>query len=97
MSWTVTVAVDGIVAGTIYQFMTLATNTYGDSDLSDEVYIGVGSFPIKPSSVTKVLQESGQTYITVSWSQSSDTELPVIGYRLNINDGQGGSVYTPVQ
>jgi hypothetical protein len=45
MSWTVSVATDGIVSGTIYMFMTLATNTYGSSDFSDQLNAGVSSFP----------------------------------------------------
>jgi len=45
--------------------MTVATNAYGGSDYSDELNAGVSSFPAKPSPVSKVEDESGQTYITI--------------------------------
>lgn len=33
---------------------------------------------------------SGQTYITLQWVAVADTELPVLGYILNMDDGYGG-------
>jgi hypothetical protein len=41
-----------------------------------------------------VLSESTETQITLEWDTIADTELPVIGYVLRINDGVGGNVYT---
>lgn len=73
MTHTISVAVDGLVSGKVYKFMTVATNTYGSSDFSDELNVGVSSFPAKPNSVTKVVSESGQTFITLHWSTSADT------------------------
>jgi len=52
MSWTVSVSSDGLVSGTIYKFMTVATNAFGTSDFSDELNVGVSSFPAKPSPLT---------------------------------------------
>lgn len=43
------------------------------------------------------LAESGENHITVEWQQSADTELPVIGYTLRINDGVGGDVYSVIK
>lgn len=65
MTHTISVATDGLVSGKVYKFMTVATNTYGSSDFSDELNAGVSSFPAKPNPVTQVVSESGQTYITI--------------------------------
>jgi hypothetical protein len=51
-SHTLTVANDGIVAGLIYKLKYRATNVYGYSDFSEELNIGVTSFPAKPDPVT---------------------------------------------
>lgn len=34
--------------------------------------------------------------MTLEWDTVSDTEMPVIGYTLRMNDGLGGNVFTPV-
>jgi hypothetical protein len=52
MTHTISVSIDGLMSGKIYKFMTLATNTYGSSDFSDELNVGISSFPAKPSPVT---------------------------------------------
>jgi hypothetical protein len=59
MSCTLSVAADSLTSGTIYKFMTVATNAFGSSDYSDELNVGVSSFPAKPSPVTQVVTESG--------------------------------------
>lgn len=82
-----TVDDDGLTAGTIYKLRVLAVNLYGSSELSDEVNAGVSSFPGKPNPVTKLDLESSTSSITIEWETSLDTELPVIGYLLKINDG----------
>jgi hypothetical protein len=93
---TVTVAVDSLIAGTIYKFKYRAINLYGESDWSEELNAGVSSLPLQPNQVRKVESQSGETHITLEWDTSLDTELPVIGYSLKINDGVGGDVYTDV-
>lgn len=90
-----TVPSDGISQGQIYKFKYRAVNSYGESDYSDEVDGGISSFPATPSAPTKLQSESGETFITLQWAQSANTELPVIGYVLNMDDGYGGS-YTQV-
>ena len=82
-----TVVDDGLTAGVIYKLRVLAVNLYGSSELSDEVNAGVSSFPAKPQPPTKIDFESTQTSITLEWDVSADTELPVIGYILKMNDG----------
>lgn len=84
-----------ITAGQIYKFKVITVNELGPSDFSDEIDGGVSSFPGQPLSPTKVESDSGETYITLQWLASSNTELPVIGYVLNMDDGYGG-VYSVI-
>lgn len=88
LTYTVTSA-DGISPSTIYQFRASAVNAYGESDPSDELNAGVSSFPAKPNAVRKVEEESDETSITLEWDASADTQLPVIGYLINLDDGTG--------
>jgi hypothetical protein len=90
---TVTVDDDLLVSGTIYKFKYRAVNAYGDSSWSEELDAGVSSLPAKGAQVRRVLYESTETQITLEWDTVADTELPVIGYTLRINDGVGGNVY----
>ena len=87
LTHTATVLDDGLVPGTVYKFRYLAVNAYGESDMSDEVNAGVASFPAKPNAVRKVAAESGEASITLEWDTSADTELPVLGYLVSMNDG----------
>lgn len=85
-----------MTAGVIYKFKYRAVNLYGVSDWSEELDAGVSSLPAKPNQVRKIEAETSETHITVEWDTSADTELPVIGYSLKINDGVGGDVFTDV-
>ena len=87
LTHTVTAAEDGLVPSTVYKFRYQAVNAYGESDMSDEVNAGVSSFPAKPNAVRKVAVESSETSITLEWDASADTELPVLGYLVSMNDG----------
>ena len=93
-SHTLTQSVDGILPSTIYKLRQLAVNAYGSSELSEETDVGVSSFPAKPNQVRKIDLESTSTAITVEWDASLDTELPVIGYKLLVNNGMEFDYYT---
>jgi len=67
---------------------------YGVSDFSEELEAAIGSFPAKPLQVSKV--SGGETFVTLEWDASDDTELPVLGYNVKVNDGQGGDEFTNV-
>lgn len=69
-------------------------NAYGSSELSEETDVGISSFPAKPNPVRKIDLESTATTITVEWDASLDTELPVIGYKLLVNNGREIDFYT---
>lgn len=91
---TLTVADDALAAGTIYKLKYRAVNAYGDSEWSEELDAGVSSLPAKATQVRRILSESTETKITLEWDTVANTELPVIGYTLRINDGVGGDVFT---
>lgn len=79
---------DGLVAGQIYTFMQRAVNEIDSSDYSDTVVAGVSDFPDQPTTLS--VSSIDSTSITLEWGISSDKELPVIGYQLEIDDGYGG-------
>jgi hypothetical protein len=87
----VPVEAGGLVAGQIYAFKTVAVNEFGSSEASEELYAGVAEYPAAPVTLTKVLAESGPTYITLEWAQSADTELVVLGYLLLMKDNSLGT------
>lgn len=66
-------------------------NEFGSSEASEELLVGVASFPAAPASLVKVVDKSGTTYITLAWAQSADTELPVLGYQLWAKDNSLGT------
>lgn len=88
---TLTVAADGLVAGTTYRFILKASNEFGDSDASEETIIAVGRLPDKPSTPTKVEEDSSITSIKVSWAASADLDNVLItGYLLYMDNGING-------
>jgi hypothetical protein len=92
----VSVEADNLTPGVIYKFKYRAVNIYGESDWSEELNAGLSSQPAKPNPLRKIEAESGETHITLEWDMSLDTELPVIGYNLKVNDGVGGNVYSNI-
>ena len=58
----------------------VAVNEFGSGEASEELVVGLASYPAAPGSVTKIIEASGITYITLNWASSADTELPVLGY-----------------
>ena len=92
---TLTIADDSIIAGQIYMLKSLASNEFGNSDYSEEVTIGLSSYPAAPATLTKNEADSGSTYITLEWAASADTEMPVLGYVLSQMDNSlGTGAYT---
>ncbi len=45
---------DGLVSGTIYRFVLVATNAFGDSDQSLETRVAHGNLPTKPNLPFKI-------------------------------------------
>ena len=80
----------------IYKFKYRAVNSFGESEFSEELDVAEGSYPQKSSNLRKVESESGESWITLEWDGSNDTELPVLGYILRVNDGVGGNDFSLV-
>jgi hypothetical protein len=80
-----------MVVGTIYKFKVRTMNDHGTSEFSDEIDAAASSFPAKPNPMTQILAETSTSYITLQWTASADTELPVLGYAINMDDGYGGN------
>lgn len=87
MSHTLTATDNNITSGTVYTFKFIANNIVGYSSFSSEVRYAAASPPAKPSTPTKDLSNSTKTSITVKWSQSASTEVPIQGYRLYMSNG----------
>jgi hypothetical protein len=86
MSYTVTVANDGVVAFNHYRFRIRVVNEYGNSEYSEEVVLSVAPLPSKLEAVTKVQGYSSDGSTMVRWADPGlDTE-PILGYRLLLTD-----------
>ena len=79
VSYTATVAKDGIIAYQKYRFRLTATNAQGTSNPSAEVILSVAPVPSKFSAVTKLQGLSSNTSIMVAWTNPNDVE-PILGY-----------------
>ena len=90
-SHTLTVADDSLIAGQTYLLMTRAQNEFGFGEYSEQLSVGLADFPDPPATLVKVDADSGPTYITLEWSASAATELPVLGYRLLMMDNALGT------
>jgi hypothetical protein len=88
---TLSVSDDSLTSGQIYLLMTRATNEFGFSEYSEQLSVGLAGYPDPPASLAKLVEESGTTYITLEWSASGDTELPVLGYSLSMIDNSLGT------
>ena len=86
MSYTATVATDGLTAFAHYRFRIRAVNEYGSSEYSEEVVLSVAPLPSKLPQVTKDQAYSSDTSTMVRWvDPGTDTE-PILGYRLQLTD-----------
>lgn len=93
MSYTLTTATDGLVAGTIYVFRFYATNARGNSPYSNEVQFVCEALPNPPANLYKVDSKSTSNSIYVQWDQVADTTTPVTGYRLYMDTGNTGNYF----
>ena len=86
---TLTKLIDGLKQeGTIYRVKFRAINELGKySAFSHEFVFALGSLPSTPSAPSKIIEESKQDAIMVSWPQVTGDALPLIGYRLYADTG----------
>ena len=64
---------DSITAGAIYRLKFSATNSIGESELSDALYASMVAEPVAPTSLVKVDATSSETSITLSWDPVADS------------------------
>lgn len=77
----------GLVSGRIYTFKYRSQNVVGYSDFSPQVLYAVSTPPSKPAAPTKDMALSTLTSIYVRWSESSPTQVPILGYKLYMSEG----------
>ncbi len=91
-SHTLTTTADALLAGQIYALKSRASNEFGYGEFSEELSVGLSSYPAAPASLAKVDEESGATYITLQWPRSAGTtDLPVLGYALYMANNSDGT------
>ena len=78
---------DGITSGTTYSFKFRSKNIVDYSDFSEELRIAVASPPAKPSTPVKDFTRTNRTSLVVTWSESTATEVPILGYKLYLSAG----------
>ena len=79
------------VNGRVYRIYTVASNVFGDSEPSQQVIIGLGAKP--PAPTTGPLRTPSTTML-LSWPSVTISDLPVLGYILEMDDGLGGDFVT---
>ena len=62
-----TVLYPALVVGNTYRFKVQATNSYGDSDYSEETRAALGALPAQPNSPYKIEKLSSKSSIAVAW------------------------------
>ena len=76
-------AADSLVAGKTYYFKLRVTNESGLWSLfSDILMVGLGAAPLAPTSIRHELSLTGTDSIGIAWDAASDTDLPILGYRV---------------
>lgn len=95
-SYEATIAGEGLVLGSVYRFVYVATNAYGDSEYSQHLVAGVGAppafteAPLRDNAYDHFDQGTGTVGMLVTWESLVVTaDLRVLGYQLLMDDGLG--------
>ena len=67
-----------------------AENIYGPSEDSLELIVGLGNKPPAPSNLRVELLSSKYDSFLVKWDEITESDLPILGYVLLIDDGLQG-------
>ena len=89
----VTLANGSMTSGEKYRFVTTATNTQGESAYSAEVRAAVGLVPSQPAKLARSFTLSTRTQLTITWTITPDTEIPITGYVLEWDNAEGDGNY----
>lgn len=91
-----TISDDALVLGTVYRFVYVATNAYGDSEFSNHLIAGLGSrpsvtaAPARDASSDRYDVESGTVEMMITWDRLDvANDLPILGFQLQMDDGLG--------
>jgi hypothetical protein len=80
-----------LVTGLTYRYVLVATNVFGDSPISEETRVALGSLPVAPNAPVKIEELSSPTSIAVEWNKVVfQDDVPVSGYHLYMDDGYNG-------
>jgi len=82
-----TISGDGLVLGTIYRFVYVATNAFGDSEFSNHLIAGVGSpptvtaAPARDAAYDRYDVATGAVEMMVTWNRLAvSANLPILGF-----------------
>jgi hypothetical protein len=83
--------VTGLSAGKVYRFNYYAKNQFGESTASQILTIAATSLPNSPTNIVVDWTKSTKKSLMLQWSAPLiDSEYPISGYQLEMDDGFGG-------
>lgn len=74
----------------MYRIKITASNTYGESDYSNELIAGLGNKAIAPSAPVRDPSLVLANSMLIGWGQVTTSDLPIVGYILYVDDGLNG-------
>lgn len=80
---------DGLIIGHIYKFRHRVINTYGSSDYSNVLSVGLVNAPVAVTNLKKTISLSTTTQIALTWDLIADSNSPagvIRGYRVFMVD-----------
>jgi hypothetical protein len=101
LSHSLTVSLDGIVAGRVYSFSTRAVNAKGSSGFSNALQAGVTGLPTTPTAPAVDRARSGLDSLFITWTANTDdpTLSPggdIVGYQLLMATPESGDAFSVV-
>lgn len=78
-----------MTAGSYYRFKYRAQNERGFSDFSDNLTVGLGPLPSKPTGLSRASIGNNINAIAIDWNDLSAETLELSFYSLYVDDGQG--------
>lgn len=82
-----------MVAGAFYTLKHSATNSIGEGEMSEELYVATADFPDTPIAPTFDENKSSRYEIVIDWTEGTSSNIPVTGYKLYSDMGEPGNEY----